>query len=104
MANFFESGFTVLKELAKEKRTMDAMKELQEWVGNNHTELADWAKEAEAYTNDFKSGAMSEDEYKELMEDLKRSKAISDAADNLAVRSKANDMLDNIIIAAGCVL
>jgi len=104
MANFFESGFTVLKELAKEKRTMDAMKELQEWVGNNHTELADWAKEAEAYTNDFKSGAMSEDEYKELMEDLKRSKAISDAADNLAVRSKANEMLDNIIIAAGCVL
>ena len=104
MANFFESGFTVLKELAKEKRTMDAMKELQEWVGNNHTELADWAKEAEAYTNDFKSGAMSEDEYKELMEDLKHSKAISDAADDLAVRSKANEMLDNIIIAAGCVL
>ena len=104
MANFFESGFTVLKELAKEKRTMDAMKELQEWVGNNHTELADWAKEAEAYTNDFKSGAMSEDEYKELMGDLKHSKAISDAADDLAVRSKANEMLDNIIIAAGCVL
>ena len=80
------------------------MKELQEWVGNNHTELADWAKEAEAYTNDFKSGALSEDEYKELMGDLKHSKAISDAADDLAVRSKANEMLDHIIIAAGCVL
>ena len=104
MANFFESGFTVLKELAKEKRTMDAMKELQEWVGNNHTELADWAKEAENYTNMFKGGELSEDEYKELMEDLKHSKAISDAADDLAVRSKANEMLDNIIIAAGCVL
>ena len=104
MANFFESGFTVLKELAKEKRTMDAMKELQEWVGNNHTELADWAKEAENYTNMFKGGELSEDEYKELMEDLKHSKAISDAADDLAVRSKANEMLDNLIIAAGCVL
>jgi len=104
MANFFESGFTVLKELAKEKRTMDAMKELQEWVGNNHTELADWAKEAEAYTNDFKSGAMSEDEYKELMEDLKRSEKISQAADDLAVRSRANELLDNLIIAAGAVL
>jgi len=104
MANFFESGFTVLQELAKEKRTMDAMQELKEWVGNNNTELADWAKEAENYTNMFKGGELSEDEYKELMEDLKHSKAISDAADDLAVRSKANEMLDNLIIAAGCVL
>ena len=104
MANFFESGFTVLKELAKEKRTMDAMKELKEWVDNNHTELANWAEEAETYTNQFKAGDLSESEYKELMEDLKHSKAISDAADDLAVRSKANEMLDNIIIAAGCVL
>ena len=83
---------------------MDAMNELKEWVGNNHTELADWAKEAESYTNDFKAGNLSEDEYKELMGDLKHSKAISDAADDLAVRSKANEMLDNLIIAAGCVL
>ena len=104
MANFFESGFTVLKELAKEKRTMDAMKELQEWVGNNHTELADWAQEAETYTIQFKNREITEDEFKELMEDLKHSKAISDAADDLAVRSKANEMLDNLIIAAGCVL
>jgi len=104
MANFFESGFTVLQELAKEKRTMDAMQELKEWVGNNNTELADWAAEAEAYTNDFKSGALSEDEYKELMEDLKRSEKISQAADDLAVRSRANELLDNLIIAAGCVL
>ena len=104
MANFFESGFTVLQELAKEKRTMDAMKELQEWVGNNHSELADWAKEAENYTAMFENKEISEDEYKELMGDLKHSKAISDAADDLAVRSKANEMLDNIIIAAGCVL
>ena len=83
---------------------MDALNELKEWVGNNHTELADWAAEAETYTNQFKSGDLSEDEYKELMEDLKHSKAISDAADDLAVRSRANELLDNLIIAAGCVL
>ena len=83
---------------------MDAMNELKEWVGNNNTELAGWAAEAEAYTNDFKSGAMSEDEYKELMEDLKRSEKISDAADALAVRSRANELLDNIITAAGVIL
>ena len=80
------------------------MNELKEWVGNNNTELAGWAAEAEAYTNDFKSGAMSEDEYKELMEDLKRSEKISDAADALAVRSRANELLDNIITAAGVIL
>ena len=83
---------------------MDAMNELKEWVGNNNTELAGWAAEAEAYTNDFMSGAMSEDEYKELMEDLKRSEKISDAADALAVRSRANELLDNIITAAGVIL
>ena len=83
---------------------MDAMNELKEWVGNNNTELAGWAAEAEAYTNDFKSGAMSEDEYKELMEDLKRSEKISNAADALAVRSRANELLDNIITAAGVIL
>jgi len=83
---------------------MDAMKELKECVGNNHTELAGWAEEAENFTNMFKNGELSEDEYKELMGDLKHSKAISDAADDLAVRSKANEMLDNLIIAAGCIL
>ena len=83
---------------------MDAMNELKEWVGNNNTELADWAADAEQYTNDFKSGAISEDEYKELMEDLKRSEKISQAADDLVVRSRANELLDNLIIAAGAVL
>lgn len=78
--------------------------ELKSWVGNNNTELADWAAEAEAYTNQLKNGDISKDEYKELMEDLKHSKAISDAADDLAVRSKANQLLDNLIIAAGAVL
>ena len=83
---------------------MDALQELKDWVGNNYTQLAGWAADAEALTEQFKAGALSKDEYKELMEDLKHSKAISDAADDLAVRSKANEMLDNLILAAGAVL
>ena len=82
----------------------NAIKELEEWVGNNHTELADWAKDARSLTEEFKAGDLSEDEYKELMEDLKRSKKISDAADALAVRSKAVELIDNIITSAGVIL
>jgi len=47
---------------------------------------------------------LAKDEYLELMEDLKRSQKISDAADALAVRSRANELLDNIITAAGVIL
>jgi len=82
----------------------NAVKELEEWVGNNHTELADWASDAKSLTEQFKAGGLAEDEYLELMEDLKRSQKISDAADALAVRSRANELLDNLITAAGVVL
>jgi len=82
----------------------NAIKELEEWVGNSHTELADWAAEANSLTAQFKAGALAKDEYLELMEDLKRSQKISDAADALAVRSRANELLDNIITAAGVIL
>ena len=78
---------------------MDAMQALKEWVGNNNADLADWAAEAESYTNDLMSGAMSQDEYEELMEDLKRSDSITKAADDLAVRSKAVELLDDLIAA-----
>jgi len=82
----------------------NAIKELEEWVGNNHTELADWANDAKLLTEDYNAGALAKDEYLELMEDLKRSQKISDAADALAVRSRANELLDNIITAAGVIL
>ena len=82
----------------------NAIKQLEEWVGNNYTELADWATDARTLTEDFKKGYISEDEYLELMSDLKRSKKISDAADDLAVRSRANDVLDNLITGIGAVL
>jgi len=82
----------------------NAIKQLEEWVGNNYTELADWAKDARTLTEDFEKGYISEDEYKELMGDLKRSKKISEAADDLAVRSRAVELIDNIITSAGVVL
>ena len=31
----------------------NAIQQLEEWVGNNYTELADWAKDARTLTEDF---------------------------------------------------
>lgn len=83
---------------------IDPIKELKEWVDNQHTELADWAADAEAYTEQYKAGDLEKDEYVELMEDLKRSQKISEAADALAIRSRAVESLDNIMKFVGAVL
>ena len=83
---------------------MDPIKQLKEWVDNQHTELADWAADAEAYTEQYKTGDLEKDEYVELMEDLKRSQKISEAADALAIRSRAVESLDNIMKFVGAVL
>jgi|TARA_R110000796_G_scaffold42971_4_gene105788 hypothetical protein len=83
---------------------MNVEKELEEWVGNNNTELANWAGDVLSLKKQHDSGALSTDEYKELLEDIKHSENISKAADDLQVRSKANDMLDNLITGLGAVL
>ena len=83
---------------------IDPIKELKEWVDNQHTELADWAADAESYTEQYKAGDLEKDEYVELMEDLKRSQKISEAADALAIRSRAVESLDNIMKFVGAVL
>ena len=83
---------------------MDPIKQLKEWVDNQHTELAGWAADAEAYTEQYKAGDLEKDEYVELMEDLKRSQKISEAADALAIRSRAVESLDNIMKFVGAVL
>ena len=91
----------VLVDVSKMPQTH---KELKEWVDNQHTELADWAADAEAYTEQYKAGDLEKDEYVELMEDLKRSQKISEAADALAIRSRAVESLDNIMKFVGAVL
>ena len=82
---------------------MKELKQLEELTGDDIV-LGYCHIEAEKYTNQFKSGLMSEDEYKELMSDLKRSVLITDTAHDLSVRSKTVALLDNIILAAGIIL
>ena len=83
---------------------MNVEQELEEWVGNDNTKLANWAEDVLNLKKQHANGALSDDEYKELLEDIKRSEKISQAADDLAVRSRANEVLDNLITGVGAVL
>jgi len=60
---------------------------------------------AEAHTleNEFKAGRLSAGELKELLEDLKHSKAIVAAAGDLEVKGQLFDLIDGIICAAGAI-
>lgn len=60
---------------------------------------------AEAHTleNEFKAGRLSASELKEMLDDLKHTKAILAAADDLAVRGEIHQLIDGIIAAAGAV-
>jgi|TARA_R110002126_G_scaffold149319_1_gene295271 hypothetical protein len=78
--------------------------ELKEWMNNSNTELANWAQDVNDLKEQHANGELADDEYKELLEDIKRSEKISKAADDLAVRSRANDVLDNLITGIGAVL
>lgn len=53
--------------------------------------------------NEFKAGRINASELKELLEDIKYSKAIVAAADDLALKAQLFEMIDGIIVAAGAV-
>jgi hypothetical protein len=53
--------------------------------------------------NEFKAGRLSASELKELLEDIKYSKAIVAAADDLAAKAQLFELIDGIIVAAGAI-
>lgn len=53
--------------------------------------------------NEFKAGRISAGELKELLEDIKYSKAIVAAADDLALKAQLFEMIDGIITAASAI-
>lgn len=50
--------------------------------------------------NEFKAGRVSASELKELLEDIKYSKAIVAAADDLALKAQLFELIDGILTAA----
>lgn len=53
--------------------------------------------------NEFKAGRISAGELKELLEDIKYSKAIVAAADDLTLKAQLFEMIDGIITAASAI-
>ena len=52
---------------------------------------------------EFKAGRISASELKELLEDVKYSKAIVAAADDLALKAQLFEMIDGILTAAKAI-
>lgn len=51
----------------------------------------------------YHAGAISADEYKELLEDLKHTAAVTEAAGDLAKLTQLNEMLDDLKNVAGLI-
>ena len=61
-------------------------------------------EEIKALEAEFTAGKLSAAELKELLEDIKQTKVISVAADDLALKSQLNELIEGIITGAGAVL
>lgn len=77
---------------------------LEELSGSSNTKVANWAKDVLELDNKYKAKQISESEYKELVSDLVHSKAISEAADDLAVKTKLNECIESIASVVGLVI
>ena len=51
----------------------------------------------------YQAGAISADEYKELLEDLKHTAAVNEAAGDLAKLTQLHEMLDDLKSVAGLI-
>jgi hypothetical protein len=61
-------------------------------------------EEIKALEAQFIAGVLTSAELKELLEDIKQTKVISVAADDLALKSQLNELIEGIITGAGAVL
>jgi len=61
-------------------------------------------EEIKALEAQFVAGVLSASELKELLEDIKQTKVIEVTADDLALKSQLNELIEGIITGAGAVL
>lgn len=59
--------------------------------------------QAEDLQAQYHAGALSADEYKELLEDLKHTAAINEAAGDLSKLTQLHEMLDDLKSVAGLI-
>lgn len=52
---------------------------------------------------DYQAGKLSADEYKELLQDIQKTKIIEVAADDLETKSRLNEMINGLLTLASAV-
>jgi hypothetical protein len=67
---------------------------------SNAQNLVEEVKSLEAQ---YIAGALSAVEYKELLEDIKHTKVIQVAADDLALKTQLNEMIEDLITVATAI-
>ena len=76
------------------------LKDLNDHPSDN---IANWAADAYDLAEDFKSGKITKSEYAELLEDLKHSQAITDAAADQAALSQMHAILEGLKAVGGLI-
>ena len=83
---------------------MSVQSKIDELIGCGNAGAVNFAKQASELKGLVESRAISRAEYNELVEDLKRIKAIAEQADSLAIKSAINEVLMNLESTAGALL
>jgi len=82
---------------------MNFKEELTPFVTSEDPVVSAVALKAEVYTDEFKRGNLTLDEFKELMNDLTVIKRIEETAKTLEQRTDLNNVITNLVAAASLV-
>lgn len=83
---------------------MSVQSKIDELIGCGNASAVNFAKQALELKGLVESRSISRAEYNELVEDLKRIKAIAEKADDLAIKSAIHEVLTNLESTAGALL
>jgi len=77
---------------------MNVLQEINTLDGNNDPVIADTVKQSNEFLAQFKAGQLTEDEYRDLMRDLKNTFDINSLASDLALKNQLGALLDQAIL------
>jgi hypothetical protein len=83
---------------------MSVESKLAELIGCDNVNVVAFAKQAAELKTLVEARAINQSEYEELVNDLQRTQVIAMAADDLAIKSALNEVMDGIKNAATALL
>jgi hypothetical protein len=75
---------------------MSLEQQLKQLNENKNDDIANWAADAYDLQADLKAGKISKEEYTELLGDLEHSKAITEAAGDLAAKTEMYNIIQGL--------